>query len=149
MPKPCRPSLSVVLLTILTACSVSESGKSLSKSVASPFSWSSESSSPAKEKRYQEEVASYTAAYVRATARDTDVERFRKGLMEIATKRGIPDWENHPATYYGIGQGLRKAGLEDVEYETFKKNLAGDDYAKIQDIDKGYQGRFYSDDREN
>ncbi|BCX89712.1 hypothetical protein MIN45_P2085 [Methylomarinovum tepidoasis] len=132
-----------VLLLLLTACSFSESSKVFSKSVSSPFSWSSDSSSPAKEKKYQEEVADYTSAYVRSTAKETDIERFRKGLAEIAARIGIPDWENHPATFYGIGQGLRKAGLEGIEYETFKKNLAGDDYAKIQDIDKGYQGKVY------
>ncbi len=135
----------LMLLLALGACSLSESSKVVSKSLTSPLSWSSESSSPAKEKKYQDEVADYTAAYVRSTARETDIERFRKGLAEIAARIGIPDWENHPATYYGIGRGLHQAGLEGIEYDTFKKNLAGDDYAKIQDIEKGYQGEYYGE----
>jgi len=141
----------MLLILFVSGCSFSESsksisksGKSISKSISSPSkssSRSSESSSPAKEKRYQAEVADYTAAYVHSSNQQMNLESFQHGLSEIAARIGIVNWESSPLTYQGIGKGLRKARLKGIEYETYKKNLSGGDYGKMQDIQKGYESK--------
>ncbi len=143
-----RLILAGTLIFILGGCSFSESSKSfskssksISKSISSPSEWSSESSSPDKEKKYQEDVADYTAAFVRSSDENLNLESFQHGIAEIAAKAGIANWENNPLTYRGIGKGLRKAKVKGVEYETYQKNLGGGDYGKMNDIQKGYESK--------
>ncbi len=140
--------IAVVLTMVLSGCSFSDSSKSssqssasISKSISSPSRWSSESSSPDKEKKYLDEVADYTAAYVHSSNEKMNYESFQRGIAEIAAKAGIANWENNPLTYKGIGKGLKKAGVKGVEYETYQKNLSGGDYGKMNDIQKGYESR--------
>ena len=78
----------------------------------------------------------YTSAYARSS--DGDITSFRGGLAGIAAEHGVVNWEEDRNTYIAIGRGLKKANLTAIEYETFKKNLAGSDYGKMQDIQKGY-----------
>jgi hypothetical protein len=78
----------------------------------------------------------YTSAYVRSS--DGDITSFRSGLSEIAAKNGVVNWEEDRDTYIAIGKGLKKANLTGIEYETYKKNLAGSDLGKMEDIQKGY-----------
>ena len=143
------PYLNVLIMSvILSGCSFSESSSSSSNSSGS-FSKSSEGSSnsissivssPSKsskqDERYQDEVLDYTYAYVKSSAADYD--SFRKGLADIAAREGIVNWEEDPKTYFAIGKGLKKAKVEGVAYETYKKNLTGSDYGKMQDIQRGY-----------
>ncbi len=117
--------------------SVSESIKSSSKFVSSPFTSSSDSSKG--ESSYQDEVIDYTSAYAKSS--DGDVASFRSGLAGIASKNGVVNWEVDQNTYIAIGKGLKKANLSDIEYETFKKNLADSDYGKMQDIQKGFDSQ--------
>jgi hypothetical protein len=42
-------------------------------------------------------------------------------------------------TYEGIGQGLGKAGVSSVAYDTYATNLSRGDPAKADAIRKGYQ----------
>ena len=135
----------LAMLVALNGCSFSESSKSSSKSssassessskiVSSPFTSSSESSKS--EDDYQDEVMDYTSAYARSS--DGDITSYRSGLSEIAAKNGVVNWEEDRDTYIAIGKGLKKANLTGIEYETYKKNLAGSDLGKMEDIQKGY-----------
>ena len=132
------------LAILLNGCSFVWSSKSSSKSSkASSNSISSIASSPSKsskkEERYKEEVLDYTFAYVKSS--DADYASFQKGLADIAARQGIVNWEEDPITYIGIGKGLKKAKIDGVTYETYKKNFAGSDYSKMQDIQEGYDSK--------
>jgi hypothetical protein len=118
---------------LLAGCSLLESSSDI---VSSPFE-SSSASFAGKEEKYQDEVASYTYAYVSSST--ADYAGYRKGLAEIAGKYGITNWEAQPITYNAIGRGLKRAKLEGIEYETFKKNLSAGEMTKMEDIDAGYR----------
>jgi len=60
-------------------------------------------------------------------------------LGDLAKERGITDWETNLVTYEGIGRGLGKAKVSQVELETYTSNLAGMDPAKAKAIKDGYE----------
>ncbi len=133
-----------IVFSNIAGCSFSESSKSSSNSSrGSSNSVSSIVSSPSRSSkqdlRYQDEIVDYTVAYVKSST--ADYASYQKGLAEIAAREGIVNWEEDPRTYIAIGKGLKKAGLRGIAYETYKKNLAGADYGKMQDIQKGYDGK--------
>ena len=121
----------------INGCSFSESSKSISDSTSSIIS--SPSSISGKSKKYQNEVADYTAAYVKSSQPGADYNTFLKGLSDVAAKQGITNWEQDTLTYTGIGIGLKKAKAEGVAYETYKRNFAGGDAKKMEEIQSGYE----------
>ena len=133
-----------LLALATTGCSISNS---ISDSVSSPFKWSSDSSKSStedKEEAYQGDVRDYTQAYVRSSA---DIEAFKKGLSSLAAKHGISNWEADQATYLGIGEGLGKAQVSDVQLEVYKTNLSQGDAVKASTIQRGYEK--YRKEKEN
>jgi len=134
--------LAVICLAIfLHGCSFSYSSKSSSKSSrGSSDSVSSIVSSPSNssktDEKYQQEIQDYTHAYVKSS--EADYASFQKGLTDIADSHGVVDWEQDTITFIAIGRGLKKAGLEGVAYETYKKNLTNSDITKMADIQEGY-----------
>ena len=121
----------------ITGCSLSYSSGSISDSTSSIVS--SPSSVSGKSKKYQNEVADYTMAYVKSSQPGADYTSFLKGLSDIAAKEGVTNWDQDSLTYMGIGKGLKKADVEGVAYETYKKNFAGGDSKKMQEIQDGYE----------
>jgi hypothetical protein len=121
---------------IISGCSFSDSSGSISDSTSSIIS--SPSSISGKSKKYQNEVADYTTAYVKSSQPGADYTSFLKGLSDIAAKEGVTNWDQDPLTYMGIGKGLKKANVEGVAYETYKKNFAGGDSNKMEEIQNGY-----------
>ena len=137
------------LVVTVSGCSFSESSKSSSTSIggsskslgnilSSPSKSSKSSSGGDSQGEFHDEVMDYTYAYVRSSSSSSHYEGFVSGLGGIAAKHGVVDWENNSAVYMAVGRGLKKAKLQGTTYETYKKNLAGGDYAKMQDIQKGY-----------
>lgn len=134
----------LVFLLTLDACSSMESSASSASSsasfesssdiVSSPSSLSSSGSS----KKYQTDVADYTYAYLKSASGSDDYRSFKKGLSDIAKKRGVSDWESDANTYKGIGKGLKKAGVEGVAYDTFKENFANRNQENMDAIQEGY-----------
>src|SRR5215510_5195970 len=125
-------SLLIAVLLVSAGCSISASSKSSSESSES----SSGSSSPeSKETQYRNDVRDYTASYVKSGGQ---IEDFRKRLGDLAKERGITDWEQNLVTYDGIGRGLGKAKVSQVELDTYATNLAGSDPAKAKAIKDGY-----------
>jgi hypothetical protein len=122
---------------IISGCSFSDSSGSISDSTSSIIS--SPSSISGKSKKYQNEVADYTTAYVKSSQPGADYTSFLKGLSDIAAKEGVTNWDQDPLTYMGIGKGLKKANVEGVAYETYKKNFAGGDSNKMEEIQNGYE----------
>src|SRR3972149_5479513 len=99
----CAPALAA-LIAAATGCSISYSSESLSKSVSSPFKWSSSSSGEADDPAYQEEVRSFAAGFARSGG---DASAFRRGVASIAERRGIQDWEDDDQTRRAIRGGAR------------------------------------------
>jgi len=131
----------IFLVVFLTGCSFSHSSKSISKSLkGSSGSVSSIVSSPSNSSKtgaeYQHDIEDYTHAYVKSTTEN--YASFQKGLTDIADSHGVVDWENDSTTFNAIGKGLKKANVEGVSYETYKKNLTGADETKMQEIQEGY-----------
>jgi hypothetical protein len=125
----------VSLLIVMMAsagCSISASSESSSESSAS----SSGSSSPeSKETQYRNDVRDFTAAYVKSGGA---FEEYKRRLGDLAKERGITDWETNLLTYEGIGRGLGKAQVSQVELDTYTANLAGGDPARMKAIKAGY-----------
>ena len=125
-------SLLIAALLLSAGCSISASSRSSSESSES----SSGSSSPeSKETQYRNDVRDFTASYVKSGGR---IEDFRRRLGDLAKERGITDWEQNLLTYEGIGRGLGKAKVSQVELDTYTSNLAGSDPAKAKAIKDGY-----------
>lgn len=127
------------LVLIAAGCSISES---VSKSVSSPFEWSSDSvasssrsSSPNRGEEYRTDVRDYTQAYVKSGG---DFDSFTRGLSEIASKHGVSNWESDDNTFVGIGQGLKKAGVTSTQFGVWKTNLSHGDPGKAAAMQKGY-----------
>jgi len=128
-------------------CSFSDSSKSISDSISGSsgsISDSSTSSSGSDDKKssqsealYREDVRNYTAAYVRDGG---DVASFQRGLGSIAREHGLSDWEAAPATWTGVGEGLKRAAASPQQLDTMSRELAGDDVAKQREIARGYTG---------
>jgi hypothetical protein len=133
-PWQCSGTLLLIAVVLLAAgCSLSESSKSSSDSSGS----SSRSSSPeSKETQYRNDVRDFTAAYVKSGGR---IEDFKRRLGDLAKERGITDWETNLVTYEGIGRGLGKAKVSQVELDTYTANLAGGDPARAKAIKDGYE----------
>ena len=112
--------------------------QSFSESISDSSKSISDSSTSDNEKKYENDVADYTMAYVKSTSAQTDYAGFYKGLSDIAAKRGISNWDQDTMTYEGIGKGLKRAGVKGVAYETYKKNFANSNEGKMLTIDKGY-----------
>jgi hypothetical protein len=121
----------------LNGCSFSDSSKSISDSTSSIVS--SPSSISGKSKKYQNEVADYTMAYVKSSKPNADYTTFLKGLSDIAAKEGVTNWDQDSLTYTGIGKGLKQADVDGIAYETYKKNFAGGDAKKMEEIQDGYE----------
>ena len=136
--------LLAALLATSLACSfsycsksLSDSSKSSSESVSGSSRSSSGSSSPEKQSaaRYEEDVADYTEAYLLSGGGDSG---FLRGVGDIARDRGVSDWESEQVTWEGIGRGLARVRVSDVQLEVYKSNWSGGDVAKMKSIQRGY-----------
>ncbi|MGR9087996.1 MAG: putative lipoprotein [Gammaproteobacteria bacterium] len=128
--------LVIALPLVVCGCSISKSSESVSDSASSIVS--SPSSISDKETKYEREVTDYTMAHVKSSQEDLDYLGFSKGLSDIAAEIGIVNWDQNSKTYIAIGKGLKKAGVAGTAYESYKKNFAGSDQEKMQNIQKGY-----------
>ena len=127
------------------ACSFSHSSESFSDSSDSSqsssdsfqsSSESSRSSSPeSNASKYRQDVASYTQAYVVSGGTEG---AFLNGVSNLAQKRGITNWEADDNTWKGIGRGLGKTKIDQVQLAAYEQNWAGNDPHKVGPIRKGF-----------
>jgi hypothetical protein len=120
------------------ACSFSHSSGSLSDSSESSqsSSESSRSSSPeSNASKYRQDVSSYTQAYVVSGGAEGT---FLNGVSDLAQKRGISNWEADDNTWRGIGRGLGKTKVDQVQLAVYEQNWAGNDPHKVGLIRKGF-----------
>jgi hypothetical protein len=94
----------LVWLATLPGCSlISDSSRSLSKSVSSPSTSSSDRSDP----RYMREIRTYSYGYARSGG---DPQAFARGVASLAERGGVHDWEESEETCRAVGEGFRDAG---------------------------------------
>jgi hypothetical protein len=133
---------SVVSVLLVSSIAAVAAGCSISDSVSSPFSWSSDSvasssrsSSRNRAEDYRNDVADYTQAQVQSGG---DFTTFTRGLSSVAAKHGVSDWESDDNTYVGIGQGLKRAGATQTQVDVWETNLSHGDKSKASAIQSGY-----------
>src|SRR5262245_44726519 len=136
-------TLAVLLLAMVVAlsagCSLSDSSGSSSDSSAASSDSSSRSSSPDnKESAYRDDVRDYTEAYVKSGGQ---FDAFQKRIGELARRYDITNWEDSPATWEGIGAGLKRARASQAQVDAFKQTLAGGDARKMEVLQKAYDAR--------
>ena len=100
-----RLTLGALLLTLLGACSFSDSSESIStsfnnalESISNSFNAMSNSSSGGGESAsalYLEDVRAYTEVFA---VQGGSAQDFSRGLSDVAERHGITDWEAEPAT---------------------------------------------------
>lgn len=133
-----------LLALTLQGCSFSHSSESSSDSIGSISDLASSPSSLSssrQSKKYESDVVDYTYAYLKSSSDTKDLADFQKGLSEIAEERGINDWEEELLTYKAIGKALKKAHIDGVGYQTFKKNFADGENDKMEAIQDGYDSQ--------
>jgi len=132
-----------LVILVLSACVLPlVSGCSISKSISSPFEWSSDSSASSsrsssrdRSEDYRSDVRSYTKAYVQSGG---NYDTFSSGLSAVARKHGVSNWESDPDTYVGIGAGLKQGGVTPTALAVWESNLSQGDATKAAAIQKGY-----------
>lgn len=141
MPLLRSPTFALICAALLLAssgCSISKSSGSISDSISSI----SESSSPAegigKDKiAYRDDVATLTLSI---SGSSLSAEEFPVALGRTAGQHKITDWAHEKATYYGIGKGLKKAGIaeQDIPSQGFLKEVLTANPDALKYIGKGY-----------
>jgi hypothetical protein len=126
----------VALMALTAGCSFSASSAASSESSSASSESSSASSSPAsKETSYRDDVRDYTAAYVKSGGQ---FDAFQRRIGELAKQHDITNWEDTMATYEGIGAGLGRAKVSQVQVDAYKQNLGKGDPRKMEAIQKAY-----------
>jgi hypothetical protein len=98
-------SIALLCLGSIAACSsISDSSRSVSRSISSPSDSSSEDS---EDSLYMNKIRDYSYGYARAGG---DPQAFARGIGALAQRRGIHDWEKDESTCRAIGEGFRDAG---------------------------------------
>lgn len=121
-----------------SSASISDSITQSSTSVSDSISSSSPDGSSKSEQAYREDVRDYTVA---ATRTGRDVTSFETGLAQVAEQHGITNWEADAATYVGIGEGLKRAGLSPAAVDGWAEQMGPDTGARLptdQLIRQGY-----------
>ncbi|MCF8055465.1 MAG: putative lipoprotein [Desulfocapsa sp.] len=124
-----------------TGCSISysleKSSDSVSASLDSITSISTSSSGGEEEKvnetgtLYEEDVAAVTVLYV---SREKTTDDYQRQVASIAKNHGISDWEQEKKTFFGMGKGLRRAGVAEdsiVNLPYFRSIADTPHYSKV------------------
>jgi hypothetical protein len=124
-----------------SSSSISQSIGSLSESLSGSSKGLSESSGASsdsvggEESDFPEDVRDYTTAYVGSGG---SVTAYQRRLGELAEREGITNWEENPATYVAIGEGLARARATQGKVEAFKASVAAADPERQRWIQQGY-----------
>ena len=119
--------------------SLSESSESVSDSSASISGSSSPKDGIGEAKiPYRDDVANLTMSVV---ASKFSSANFIDALGRIAAQRRISSWESEKATYYGIGKGLKRAGVkkDNVERQAFLQGVLASRPEALTWIQGGYR----------
>ena len=143
-----RLTTCIIAVILLSGCSFSDSSVSISGSLesSSESSTSSTSSSASsgrkgvsKEKLpYRDDVANLTYSIAGSSMSAAD---FPNALARTASQFKISDWASDKTTYYGIGKGLKRAGIakENIIRQPFLANVLNANKDALRLIQEGYQ----------
>ena len=87
------------------------------------------------EEAYWTEVRDYTYAYVDA---DGEAPDFAGGLVTIAARHGVADWDTADGTWIAIGAGLARAQVSSATLADFKRTFGHADPLRMADIQRGF-----------
>lgn len=153
MPRASLLLLLSLCVAFAAGCSISNSSESISKSISSPFKWSSassDSSSPdddgdkddgKKDEKsksateYGVDVSHLAATYAQNGG---EIGALRSAVSKLALERGITNWEVDPLTRESIGRGVREGGMTEDQFTSFSKELFGSDLSKQSSLRKGW-----------
>lgn len=131
--------LVVFSLVAASGCSISKSIGSISDSISSPFKSSSggdgDSDKVQSEKSYLKDVTQIGVTYAKNGG---DIGALRSAVAQLATARGMTNWEVDAATRKAIGEGVGKGGMTEEDFDKFSKDLFGEDLAKVSSLRSGY-----------
>ncbi|SMF96698.1 hypothetical protein SAMN02949497_4104 [Methylomagnum ishizawai] len=137
------PKTLVFLLACLAAlaagCSISHSIGSISDSVGSISGSSSPKDGIGKDKvPYRDDIANLTYSIAGSSL---GAQEFPTAVGRIAMQHNISDWRHEKATYYGIGKGLKKAGVPqtDIDKQPFLQEVLLSDKNAQRYIQDGYK----------
>lgn len=136
--------VSLLLAAVLAGgCSISWSLSESSESVSDSLASVSGSSSPKEgigeaKIPYRDDVANLTMSVV---ASNFSSSNFTDALRRIAAQRRISSWSAEKATYYGIGKGLKKAGVNqsNIVRQAFLQDVLSSRSEALQWIQRGYR----------
>lgn len=143
-----RPTTWIMATVILAGCSFSDSSVSISGSIesSSESSTSSASSSASSGKGgvskdklpYRDDVANLTYSIAGSTMSPSD---FPNALARTASQFKISDWAGEKATFYGIGKGLKRAGIakENIGRQPFLADVLNANKDALHLIQEGYK----------
>lgn len=112
---------------------LSDSVQSISGSLQS-ISGSSSGGDKSKSQVYRRDIQDLTAMYYK---NGFDSE-YNYDLAQVAKRNGILNWESDPSTYIGIGQGLKKAQVEEYEFQTFLNKFTANKKSLRSFLSEGY-----------
>jgi hypothetical protein len=131
-----RIALAIALAAAISGCGMlSDSSRSLSKSVSSPLR-SSGSSSGRQDEAYMREIRDFSYGYAKSGG---DARAFSRGIGSLAQRHGVADWHNDRETCVAVGQGFREAGLDRTTARHMSENLVRPDTAAAEWIRDGYE----------
>jgi hypothetical protein len=135
-------ALLIATMALSAGCSFSASSESSSESSSASSessSKSSKSSSPdSKESAYRDDVRDYTEAYAKSGGQ---FDAFQRQIGELARRHDITNWEDSLVTYEGIGAGLGRARVNQVQVDAYKANLGKGDPKKMEAIQRAYNAQ--------
>jgi hypothetical protein len=68
-------------------------------------------------------------------------DAFQKRIGELARQHDITNWEDNLATYQGIGAGLGRASVNQVQVDAYKQNLGRGDPRTMDAIQAAYNAQ--------
>ena len=128
----------VLILPLMTGCSLYTSSRSVSDSSDSSESSSRSSTSKEQRSRYPDDVRRYVAASATSTH---GLDALEKRLGEIARSHAITNWEEDETTFVAIGRGLHDAGVDRARLDTYAAHFARSDPFRRQAMQHGYDAR--------
>ena len=130
--------LGSVLVLAHSGCSFSYSSKSVSDSVGSFSESSSPSEGIGKDKiPYRDDIATLTSSIAGTSL---SAGEFPVALARVARQHKITDWAREKASFYGIGKGLKQAGIpkDKIQAQPFLAEVLAANPDALKWIKAGY-----------
>jgi hypothetical protein len=120
----------------LSGCSISYSFGKSSDSVSS-ISDSSSPSDDDEKTAYSQDVRELTVAYLQSGEQPAE---YMREIGHIAQEHGVTDWERQQTTFVAIGEGLKRAGIQEAELQNvgFLKAMLDGNPVTLQYVRQGY-----------